>query len=107
VKFTASHRFARISPTTVQRVLSLIRGKRAAEALQVLKFSKQRGAALAEKVLASAIANAGLDVDVEELKVVEARVDRGPHLKRWRPVSRGMSHPIIKRTSHIKISVST
>jgi len=107
VKFTATHRFARISPTKVQRVLELIRGRSASEALQILKFSKKRGAALAYKVLASAVANAGLDVDVEDLKVTEARVDRGPHIKRWRPVSRGMAHPILKRTSHIKISVST
>ena len=105
--FTAKHRFARISPSKVEYVLDLIRGRRASEALNILEFHPRRGASLAKKVLASAIANAGLDVDVENLKVVDARVDRGPHMKRWRPAPRGMAHPILKRTSHITISVST
>ena len=105
--YTAKHRFARISPTKVRPVLDLIRDKSAEEALKTLEFSRKRAAGFINKVLRSAIANAGLDVDVDELYVSGAMADGGPTLKRGIARARGMWNRILKRTSHITVTVST
>jgi large subunit ribosomal protein L22 len=88
----------------------LIRGKFADDALDILKYQPERGARLLEKVLKSAIGNAqdpdqnpGKSVRVEQLLVVDARVDGGPMFKRIRPMSRGQAFMILKRTSHITV----
>jgi len=104
--FTAKHRYARISPAKVQLVAKLIRGKSANEALRILKYTNKKAAFLMYKVLSSAIANAGSAAESEDLKVIDARIDRGPALKRGHFGPRGMFRPILKRTSHITITVS-
>ena len=88
--------------------IDLIRGKKVADALGILKFTPRKGAYLIEKVLNSAIANAenNFDLDVEDLYVSEAYVNEGPTLKRFRPRAKGSASPINKRTSHITIVVS-
>lgn len=106
--YTARHRFARISPTKVRPIAKLIKGMPVAKALETLQFNPRRGARMLEKVLHSAMANAGLDAEPAEMFVQDARVDGGPiatGTKRWIPVSRGMAHPIRKRTSHILVTV--
>lgn len=105
--YTAKHRFARISPFKVRPVLDLIRGVAANEALKTLEFSRKRAAGFINKVLRSAIANAGADVDVEDLYVSKATADGGPTLKRGIMRARGMWNRILKRTSHICVTVST
>lgn len=104
--FTAKHNYARIPPRKAGLVADLIRGKSVNEALRILKFTNKRAAYLMHKVLSSAVANAGLEVDSEKLKVIDARVDRGPMMKRWKAGPRGMVRPILKRSSHITIRVS-
>ena len=106
--YTARHRFARISPTKVRPIANVIKGMPVPKALETLQFSPKRGAKMLEKVLRSAVANAGLDAEPAELFVQDARVDGGPvapGTKRWIPVSRGMAHPIRRRTSHILVTV--
>ncbi len=106
--YVAKHRFARISPRKARLVADMIRGMRVSKALETLEFSQKRAARMIEKVLRSAMANAGLDAEPEEMYVLEARVDGGPvaaGTKRWIPVSRGMAHPIRKRTSHITVLI--
>ncbi|MFH0963292.1 MAG: 50S ribosomal protein L22 [Planctomycetota bacterium] len=103
--FVARHRFARISPYKVRPVLDLIRGKPVNEALTILQTSRKRGAIFVHKVLRSAIANAGVDVDVDDLYVVEVCADDGPTLKRGQARARGMWNRILKRTSHIRVAV--
>lgn len=106
--YTAKHRFARISATKVRPIARLIKGMPVARALETLEFSPKRGARMMEKVLRSALANAGLDAEPENLVVRDARADIGPvatGTKRWIPVSRGMAHPITKRTSHIVVTI--
>lgn len=99
-------RGARISPTKVRPVIDLIRGRPVGEALNILQMSKRRAAVLIQKILRSAIANADQDeVDVRLLVVTDARVDKGPTVKRWQPKDRGRAHPIKKRTSHIHVEV--
>ena len=105
-KHTASHKFARIAPRTARLVADQIRGKGIEDALATLEFSPRRGAWFIKSVLRSAIANAEeANLDVGRLFVSESRVDEGPTIKRFQPKDRGRSHPIMKRTSHIHVSV--
>ena len=108
--FRASHRFARISPRKARLVMDLIRGKPINRALEILKFNRKRGAYMIDKVVRSALANAEnriteqrLPIDVDSLYVADARVDRGPKYRRWRPRSRGLVHPYYKFTSHLSV----
>jgi len=106
MEFTAKHRYARISPKKAKLVADLIRGKSADEALRILQFSDKRAASFMYKVLSSAIASASASAESEDLWVSDARVDRGPAAKGWYAGPRGMVRPILKRTSHITITVS-
>lgn len=102
----AMHRYARISERKVRRVADLIRGLPCDHAVEVLRFSHQRGARMVDRVLKSAMANANeQEASMNRLFVSEARVDEGPIIKRWHPKDRGRAHPIQKRTSHIIIAV--
>lgn len=103
----ASHRFARISAKKVRPFADLIRGKPAAEGLNTLRYQPNRGARMLEKVLRSAMANAedkGAR-NVDNLRIVEARVDGGPAFKRIRPRARGMAFLIRRRMSHIHVAI--
>lgn len=107
MKFRASHRFAPISARKARTVIDLIRLKSANEALEILQFVNNRSASMIDKVLKSAIANAGLDADPDDLLIETARVDEGPSWPmRWHPGPRGRAMPIHKRTSHIIIELS-
>ena len=107
--FTAIHKFARISPQKVRPLADLVRGKYADEALDILKFQSQQGARMLEKVIRSALGNAEHQqtVGVDDLIVVDARVDEGPMFKRIRPRARGMAFSIKRRMSHIKVSLDS
>ena len=100
-------RHVRISPNKARRVVNLVRGLPAKEALTVLQFAPQAASEQVYKVLASAIANAENNerLDPDALLVSEAFVDEGPTLKRFRPRAQGRAYRIRKRTSHITIAV--
>jgi large subunit ribosomal protein L22 len=105
----AIHKFARITPRKARRVIDLIRGKMASEAMVNLRFMPYRGARLIEKVLKSAMANAeqkNSHLDIDKLTIKGAFVDPGPTMKRMEPRSMGRGNTIKKRTSHITIVVS-
>lgn len=105
--WTAKHRFARISPRKARLIADMVRGRDVQDALNILKFTHNRAAGLISKVLASAVANASdKEADVNALYVSEIRVDEGPTMKRFRPKDRGRAHTILKRTSHINLSVA-
>ena len=101
-------RFVRLSPQESRLVADLVRGKPVAEAVNILKFSQQKPARIILKVLESAIANAenNFGADVDELKVKEIFVDKGPVLKRVMPRAKGRADRIVKPTAHITIRVS-
>ncbi|MEW6683437.1 MAG: 50S ribosomal protein L22 [Nitrospirota bacterium] len=101
-------KFVRIAPRKARSVIDLIRGKRAGDALSVLKFTSRGAARVVEKVLRSAIANAeNRDIgDVDDLVVSHAVVDQGPTLKRIQPAPQGRAHAIHKRMSHITVVVT-
>ena len=100
-------RHVRISPNKARRVINLVRGLPAKEALTVLQFAPQAASEQVYKVLASAIANAENNerLDPDALLVSEAFVDEGPTLKRFRPRAQGRAYRIRKRTCHITIGV--
>jgi len=102
-------RHVRISPTKARRVINLVRGLPAKEALTVLQFAPQAASEPIYKVLASAIANAENNerLDPDSLLVAEAFVDEGPTLKRFRPRAQGRAYRIRKRTCHITVTVES
>ncbi len=104
----AMARFARISPRKARMVVDLVRGKSAAQALQMLQFTNKAGAPFVRKVIESAVANARAQnpsVDVDALYVAQAMVDKGPnsHMRRWRPRAMGRATRIQKGVSHITV----
>ena len=105
--YTATHRHAQISARKVRPLATLIRGKQVDEALALLKYQPQRGARLLEKVLKSALGNADdrRAPNLGGLRVVDARIDGGPSMKRVRPGSRGQAYVILKRMAHIKVTL--
>jgi large subunit ribosomal protein L22 len=105
----ARARYVRATPMKVRRVVDLIRGRSASDALAVLQFAPQAASEPVAKVLASAMANAenNLDLDPETLWVSVAYVDEGPTLKRFRPRAQGRAYRIRKRTSHITIELES
>ncbi len=88
-------------------VANAIRGLPVEEALNILKFSPKKGAKIIQKVLESAIANAehNSGVDIDELKVTQIMVEKGPTLKRFRPRAKGRGFKILKPTSHVFVKV--
>ena len=106
-------RYLRVTPMKARRVVDLVRGKQANEALAILKFAHQGASDPVYKVLASAVSNArskadreGLAFNEEELFVSEAYVDEGPTMKRYRPRAQGRAFEIKKRTSHVTMVVA-
>ena len=105
--YLAKHRFAQISPRKVRPLADLIRGKYADEALEILRYHPNRGARMLEKVLKSALANAEdrRATRINNLMVVDVRVDGGPMVRRLKPKARGMASVIKKRMSHISVAL--
>jgi len=101
-------KYIRIAPRKVRLVVDLIRGKRTAEALAILKFTPRGASPVVEKVLRSAIANAenNHNMNPDNLYVKEIFVDAGPTLKRFHPRAQGRAYSIMKRTSHITVVVA-
>ncbi|MCA6085704.1 50S ribosomal protein L22 [Candidatus Endomicrobiellum agilis] len=102
----ATAKFVRYTPRKVNQVLALVRDKKVRRAFEVLSFLPKSAASFVEKVLKSAVANAGKLKDYSNLKVKEAWVGNGPTLKRMRAGSKGRSMPIKKRTVHLTIVVT-
>ena len=114
VESIARVKHIRVTPTKARRVVNMIRGKQAVEALAILKFAPQGASEPVYKLVASAIANAKVKADAEnsyldeqDLFVAEAFVDEGTTLKRFQPRAQGRAFQILKRTSHITIVLAT
>ncbi len=105
----ARARYVRVTPMKARRVVELIRGRSTREALAVLEFAPQAASGPVAKVLASAVANAenNLDLDPDTLMVSSVYVDEGPTLKRFQPRAQGRAYRIRKRTSHITVEVES
>jgi large subunit ribosomal protein L22 len=108
MNYKAIHRFADMSARKIRPFATLIRGKSADEAVELLRFLPNKSARLLEQVLKSALGNAedrGAR-HIEDLVVVEARVDGGPMMKRIMPRARGTAYVIKRRYSHIHVTLS-
>ena len=114
VESIARVRHIRVTPQKARRVVALIKGKQAQEALAILKFAPQAASEPIAKLVAAGIANArvtadktGEYLDEQDLYVANAYVDEGTTLKRFRPRAQGRAFQIKKRTSHITVLLST
>ncbi len=109
----AVNRFVRISARKARIVANLVRGKRVDQALMILRLTPKKASPLLTKAILSATANArvagGAETRVENsgFIVSEVRIDEGPTMKRIRPRSQGRAFRILKRTSHIQVTVSS
>lgn len=108
----AKGRFQRISVRKARVVVNLIRGRNAAEAAEMLRFTRKAAAPIVLKVLDSAISNARVKdpkVDLDALRITTAFVDKAPDrfMRRWRPRAQGRATRITKGMSHITIIVGT
>ncbi len=99
---------ARISAQKARLVADQIRGLHVERALNLLSFSPKKGSGIIKKILESAIANAEHNegADIDELKVAAVQVDEGPTMKRIRARAKGRASRILKRTSHISVTVA-
>ena len=104
----------RVTPQKARRVIELVRGKHVEEALAILKFAPQGASEPVRKLVASAVANARVTADKENLPLNESElvidkifVDEGPTMKRFQPRAQGRAFQILKRTSHITVVVAT
>ncbi len=110
----ATAKYIRTSPQKAKLVLDLIRGKKASEALSILRFTRKSVAREIEKALRSAIANAVYvadrnqkrRLDEDDLFVSACFAGRGPMLKRVRPAPMGRAYQVLKRTAHLTVQVS-
>jgi len=108
MEYKAIHRYADMSASKIRPFATLIRGRMADEALELLRYLPNKSARLLEQVLKSALGNAedrGAR-NLDELVVLESRVDGGPIMKRIMPRARGTAYPIKRRISHIHVTVS-
>ncbi len=106
----ARARFVKVPPRKARYIADLIRGKTVNQALSLLMTVPRNASRIIEKTLDSAVANAivkseGQQLDVDELIVKNVVVDEGPTLMRWRPRARGRATKIRHRTSHIAVTV--
>ena len=103
----ATAKYVRMYPSKLKPVTDLVRGKDLNEALTILKFTSGKGAELVEKVVQSAAANAenNHDMNPDELYVAEIYANQGPTMKRFRAGAQGRASMILKRTSHIAVTL--
>ena len=113
VEAKAVARHVRVTPMKARRVIDLIRGKNATDAVATLMFAQQAASEPVRKVLQSAMANARVKADAASeafderaLVVSAAYVDEGATMKRFRPRAQGRASRINKRTSHITVVVT-
>ena len=99
-------KYVRMSPIKLKPVADLVRGKDVNEAHTILKFTQGKGAEIVEKVVQSALANADVkEMDTENLYVAEVYANQGPTMKRWRAGSQGRASIILKRSSHVGVTL--
>jgi large subunit ribosomal protein L22 len=108
MRVSATAKYVRISPRKVRLVTDVIVGRPVEEAAAILRFMPNAAARDVAKVLRSATANAenNFNLTADELHVESAVANEGPTLKRIRPRAQGRAFQILKRTSHITVSVA-
>ena len=110
MEFRASHKYAPISARKARLVADMVRGMAVNDAIEALRTTHRRAGVMIDKVIRSAVANAGQDkaLGAADLFIKVSRVDEGPLAQgrmRWRPGPMGRIKPIHKRTSHIHVTL--
>ena len=107
MKIKAIAKYVRISPQKVHRVIDAVKGKQVESGIDILRFMPQKAAKIIKKVVLSAVANADQNhnIDVDSLIIKNITADQGPTLKRFRARARGRGSRILKRTSHITVTL--
>ena len=100
-------KYVRMSPIKLKPVADLVRGKDLSEALTILKFTPGKGSEIIEKVVESAKANAvnNFELNADDLYVSEIMINQGPTMKRWRAGAQGRASMILKRSSHVSVTL--
>ena len=100
-------KYVKMSPSKLKPVCDLVRGKNLSEALTILKFTPGKGSQIVEKVVQSAAANAenNHEMNPDALYVAEISANKGPTMKRFMPGSQGRASIILKRTSHVGVTL--
>jgi large subunit ribosomal protein L22 len=100
-------KYVRMSPIKLKPVTALVRGKDLKEALNILKFTPGKGSEIVERVVKSAAANAenNFDMNPDDLYVAEIYAHQGPTMKRWRAGAQGRACMILKRSSHVGVTL--
>lgn len=108
MQISAQIKYLRFSPKKLKALGHAIKGFAPQEAIDRLGMAKDKGSRLLLKAVKSAYSNAvnNLKKDGSTLRVSTVEIGKGPHIKRWQPVSRGMAHQIKKRMSHIKVTLT-
>ena len=103
----ATAKYVRMSPIKLKPIADLVRGKDLNEALNILRFTPGKGSEIVEKVVESAAANAenNFDMNPDNLYVAEISANQGPTMKRWRAGSQGRASVILKRSSHVTVTL--
>ncbi len=100
-------RYVRVSPQKVRMLVGAVKGVPVERGLNALRFMPQKAAHIVEKIVRSAVANAEqYDIDVDSLVIQNITADQGPALKRFRARARGRGTRILKRTSHITVTLA-
>lgn len=107
MEIKAIAKYVRISPQKVHRVIDAVKGKQVESGIDILRFMPQKAAKIIKKVVHSAVANAdqNYNIDVDSLIIKNITADQGPTLKRFRARARGRGSRILKRTSHITVTL--
>lgn len=100
-------KYVKMSPVKLKPIADLVRGKDLSEALTILKFTPGKGSEIIEKVVRSAAANAenNHDMNRDNLYVAEVYAHQGPTMKRWRAGGKGRATVILKRSSHVGVTL--
>ena len=100
-------KYVRMSPSKLKPVADLVRGKDLRDALNILKFTPGKGSEIVEKVVQSAAANAenNFDLNPDDLYVAEVYANQGPTMKRWGAGAQGRASMILKRSSHVGVTL--
>jgi large subunit ribosomal protein L22 len=108
MQVSAILRHARISPQKCRLVADMVRGQPVGQALAVLAYTPKKGAKIVRKVLESAIANAehNLEADIDTLSISRIEIDAAPVAKRFHARAKGRGNRIVKRLSHIRVTVA-
>ncbi|MDR1571265.1 MAG: 50S ribosomal protein L22 [Clostridiales Family XIII bacterium] len=107
MKASATAKYIRMSPIKLKPVVDLVRGKDLKDALNILKFTPGKGSIIVEKVVKSAAANAenNFDMNPDDLYVAQVYAHKGPTMKRWRAGAKGSASKIMKRSSHVGVTL--